>query len=192
MFIKLMKRSILAFFCFAGFLAAVSAHAQVVPAATSRTFSVSAGAIGSMFQPDYADLGVAQTSPNRLYGPGAYVDVHFSRWVQLEAEGRWLRFNQYYLKDSTIGNGENTYLIGPRIPIITFHRVTPYGKVLIGMGNGPFLNGNTLVLSYGGGVDYKLTRRFTVRAFDFEYQQWFVNPTLYPYGGSVGISYKIF
>jgi hypothetical protein len=192
MFIKLMNRSILAFFCFAGFLAVVSAHAQVVPSATSRTFSVSAGALGSMFQPDYAGLGVAQTSPNRLYGPGAYVDVHFTRWVQVEAESRWLRYNQFYQPNSTTGNGESTYLIGPRVPIVTFHRVTPYGKFLFGLGNAPFLSGNTFVLAYGGGVDYRLTRRFSLRAIDFEYQQWRVNPTIYPYGGSVGISYKIF
>jgi hypothetical protein len=186
MFFKLMNRSILAFFCFAGFLAVVSAHAQVVPSATSRTFSVSAGAFGSMAQPDYGDQGFAQTSPNRLFGPGAFVDVHFSRWVQVEAEGRWLRYNTYK------GINENTYLIGPRIPIATFHRVTPYGKFLVGLGNGSFLNGNTFVLSYGGGVDYRLSRRFTLRAFDFEYQSWRVNPTLWPYGGSVGLSYKIF
>jgi len=192
MFFKLMNRSILAFFCFAGFLAAVSTHTQVVPAATSRTFSVSAGALGSMAQPDYDGLGVAYTSPNRLYGPGAYIDVHFSRWVQVEAEGRWLRYNQFYQPGSTTGNGESTYLIGPRIPIVTFHRISPYGKFLVGLGNGPFLNGNTFVLAYGGGVDYRLTRRFTLRAIDFEYQRWSVTPTLYPYGGSVGISYKIF
>jgi hypothetical protein len=192
MFFKLMNRSILAFFCFAGFLAVVSAHAQVVPSATSRTFSVSAGAFGSMAQPDYGDQGFAQTSPNRLFGPGAFVDVHFSRWVQVEAEGRWLRFNQFYLRGLPPGNGESTYLIGPRIPIVTFHRISPYGKFLVGLGNGPFLNGNTFVLAYGGGVDYRLTRRFTLRAIDFEYQRWSVTPTLYPYGGSVGISYKIF
>ena len=192
MFFKLMNRSILAFFCFAGFLAVVSAHAQVVPSATSRTFSVSAGAFGSMAQPDYGDQGFAQTSPNRLFGPGAFVDVHFSRWVQVEAEGRWLRFNQFYLRGLPPGNGESTYLIGPRIPIVTFHRISPYGKFLVGLGNGPFLNGNTFVLGYGGGVDYRLTRRFTLRAIDFEYQRWSVTPTLYPYGGSVGISYKIF
>ena len=192
MFFKLMNRSILAFFCFAGFLAVVSAHAQVVPSATSRTFSVSAGAFGSMAQPDYGDQGFAQTSPNRLFGPGAFVDVHFSRWVQVQAEGRWLRFNQFYLRGLPPGNGESTYLIGPRIPIVTFHRISPYGKFLVGLGNGPFLNGNTFVLAYGGGVDYRLTRRFTLRAIDFEYQRWSVTPTLYPYGGSVGISYKIF
>jgi len=139
-----------------------------------------------MFQPDYAGLGVAQTSPNRLYGVGTYVDAKFSRWVGVEAEGRWLHFNEY------LGIDENTYLIGPRVPIGTFHRITPYGKFLVGFGNGAFLTGNTFVMSYGGGVDYQLSRRLSIRAFDFEWQQWRVTPTLYPYGGSVGISYKIY
>ncbi len=71
---------------------------------------------------------------------------------------------------------ENTYLIGPRVPITTFHRITPYGKFLVGMGNGSFLTGNTFVLAYGGGVDYRLSHRFTLRAFDFEYQQWRLTP----------------
>lgn len=139
-----------------------------------------------MFQPDYAGLGVAQTSPQSLFGAGAYVDAKFSRWAQLEAEGRWMRFNTY------LGINENTYLIGPRVPICSFHGLSPYGKFLVGFGNGSFLTGNTFVLSYGGGVDYQLSKRLTLRAFDFEFQQWRVTPTLYPYGGSVGISYKIF
>ena len=187
-----MKRSIFALFCVAFPFAIASARAQVVPDATSHAFSVSAGGLGSMFQPDYAGEGIAQTSPNRLYGVGAYVDLHFSRWVQVEGESHWLRFNEYYPEGNTTGISEDTYLIGPRIPIVTFHRVTPYGKFLVGLGNGSFLNGNTFVLDYGGGVDVRLTRRFTLRAIDFEYQQWRVTPTLYPYGGSVGISYKIF
>ncbi len=193
MCVVFMRRLILAFFCIVSSLAIVSAHAQVAPAATGRTFSLDAGGLGSMFQPDYAGNGFAETSPKRLYGAGAYVDVHFTRWVQIEAEGRWLRFNQYYPPYSTTGIDENTYLIGPRIPIATFHKMTPYGKFLVGLGNGSFLeDGNALVLAYGGGVDYRLTRRFTLRAFDFEWQQWRTTPTLYPYGGSVGLSYKIF
>jgi hypothetical protein len=168
----------------------VSARGQVVPAATSGSFHLSAGGLGSLAQPDYAGEGIAQTSTNRLYGVGAYVDAHFSRWFQVEAEGRWMRFNPAYEPPNT----ENTYLIGPRIPIGTFHRTTPYGKFLVGLGNGGFLSGGTFVMAYGGGVDYRLTRRFTLRAIDFEYQQWRVNSaiTLQPYGGSVGISYKIF
>jgi hypothetical protein len=181
-----MKRSNVASLCFFFLSAALSLRGQVVPSAASSSLSVDAGGLGSVSQPDYAGEGIAQTSPNRLYGAGAYVDAHFSRWVQLEGESRWLRFNEY------LGINEDTYLIGPRIPIGTFKRFTPYGKVLVGMGSGSFLNGHSFVIAYGGGLDYRLSKRFSIRCADFEYQQWQVTPTLWPYGGSVGISYKIF
>ena len=139
-----------------------------------------------MFQPDYAGNGIAQASPNHLYGIGAYVDYKANRWIVVESEGHWLRFNEY------LGINENSYMIGPKVPITTYKGLTPYGKFLVGIGSGSFLNGHTTVLAYGGGVDYRLNRHFILRAFDFEYQQWFVTPRLYPYGGSVGIAYKIF
>jgi hypothetical protein len=186
-----MRRSVFVFFCIVLSAAAVSARCQVVPSATARTFSLNVGGTGSMFQPDYAGTGVAYNSPNRLYGIGAYVDARFTRWAQIEGEGRWSRFNQYCWYQSEC-NGENAYLIGPRIAPYTFHKVTPYGKVLIGFGDGNFLTGRVLAIAYGGGVDYRLNRRFTLRCFDFEYQEWRVTPTLYPYGGSVGLSYEIF
>lgn len=166
-------------------------RAQVAPAATRSGLSLSAGGEASAFQPDYADGATAQTSPNRIYGIGAYVDMRFTRWVQIEAEGRWSRFNQYELDGQK--NGEDTYQVGPRIPIHTYWGLTPYGKFLFGLGGGSFLGGHSTVLTYGGGVDYRLSKRFTLRAFDFEYQDWRVDPThLSPYGGSVGLSYKIF
>ena len=139
-----------------------------------------------MFQPDYAGNGIAQASPYRLYGMGVYVDFKVNRLVVVEGEGQWLRFNQY------LGINEDTYMVGPKVPIKNFKGLTPYGKVLVGVGGGSFLNGHTSVLAYGGGLDYRLNRRFTLRAFDFEYQQWFVTPQLHPYGGSVGIGYKLF
>ena len=181
-----MKHSIFALLVLAFSFVTLSARAQVVPAASANNFRLSAGGFGAAFQPDYAGEGIAQTSPNRLYGAGAYVDARLNRWVIGEFEGRWLRYNTY------LGINENSYLVGPRVPIVTWHGLTPYGKFLVGMGNGSFLTGNTFVMSYGGGVDYRLGRRFTLRAFDFEYQQWRVTPTLWPYGGSVGLSYKIF
>ena len=184
----LMKRSILALFCIALSSAAVSARAQVVPSATGSTFTLTAGGVGSAFQPDYAGEGVAQDSPNRLYGIGAYADVHFSRWEQLEGEARWLSYNKQVTK--TVENGENSYSIGPRIAPYTFHKLTPYGKVLVGIGSANFLTGRCFALTYGGGVDYRLFCRVTARG-DFEFQQWYVTPTLHPYGASVGISYRI-
>ncbi|HZP03524.1 MAG TPA: outer membrane beta-barrel protein [Terracidiphilus sp.] len=166
-------------------VAILPAYAQVAPSATRNSFSLSVGGEGSIFQPDYAGQGVAQTSPNRLIGIGAYADARFTRWIQLEAEGRWLHFNQY------AGINENSYMIGPRLPIRDFHNWTPYGKVLFGFSTGSFLSGSAGTIAFGGGVDYRLTRKFKVRG-DFEYQRWSVAPTLWPYGGSAGISYTIF
>jgi opacity protein-like surface antigen len=184
-----MKRTIVALLFLV--LATLSARAQVVPSATGSKVSVTVGGLGSVSQPDYAGGLIAQTSPNRLYGIGAYVDVRVNRWVQLEGEARWMRFNEYSWGSPALVNGEDTYLIGPRLPIRHFGRATPYGKVLAGLGTSSFLENPAFALAYGGGVDYRLTKRFSARA-DFEYQQWRVTPNLYPYGASVGIGYKIF
>lgn len=140
-----------------------------------------------MFQPDYAGNGFAQESPQRLYGIGAFGDVRFNRWAQVEAEARWSHLNEY------IGIYQNTYSIGPRIPIKEdFHRFTPYAKVLIGWATMANLSGKALALTYGGGTDYRLTGRFNVRA-DFQYQEWHVTPqNLWPYGLSLGVSYRIY
>jgi hypothetical protein len=198
-----MKRSILALLCFAfSSVAFVSACGQVVPSATERVLTIRVGGLASVFQPDYAGNGVAQTGPQRLYGVGAYVDAHISRWIQPELEMRWGRFNEYNCAGQCPGIDENTYSIGDRVPIKTFHKFTPYGKVLVGLGNGSWLTGTALVITYGGGLDYRLNRKFTIRCADFEYQQWPVtspNPTggtssfnVWPYGLSAGVSYRIF
>jgi hypothetical protein len=180
-----MKRSTVASACIFFLSAALSLYGQVVPAASTSSLSLDAGGLGAVFQPDYWGTGAASTSPNRLYGVGAYTDVRFSRWVQIEGEGRWLHFNEF------LGINQNTYLVGPNVPIATFHKVTPYGKFLVGIGSGSFLTGHSFVLAYGGGLDYRFGRRFNVRG-DFEYQQWRVAPTLWPYGVSAGISYRVF
>jgi hypothetical protein len=181
-----MKQKI-AFFLFGIALAfmPLSVSGQVVPSATAHEPKLTAGGFASVFQPDYAGNGIRQSSPNALIGVGAFVDAKFNRWMGLEAEGRWSHWNEY------IGISEDTYSIGPKVPIIHIGRFTPYGKVLIGLGGGSFLNGHTTVLTYGGGSDYSLGKRFVLRG-DFELQQWLVTPNLLPYGGSVGIGYRIF
>lgn len=173
-------------------LAALSAQAQVVPSATARQFSITAGALGSAFQPDYNDANCTETScvgsnPDYLFGVGAYVDLRFTRWIQVEAESRWLRFN------SNLSFNESNYLGGFRVPVRRFGRATPYAKVLEGLGRASFLNGGASNLTFGGGVDYRLTKKISIRAADFEYQRWRTTPkTLTPYGFSVGVGYKVF
>jgi hypothetical protein len=188
------------------------AFAQVVPSAIHRQFSLSAGGTVSVFQPDYEGNWNAETNPvtpclstsiscvpaaeassNGLIGIGAFVDVKLTRWVQLEAEGRWQRFNKYQ------GITQDNYLVGPRIPVFRFWKSTLYGKALGGFSemrfsSYPSEHGHFTTAAFGGGMDVKLTKRISLRAFDAEYQYWpsWGNTTLSPYGVSAGIGYKIF
>jgi len=152
--------------------------------------------MASVFQSDYTGLWTytpaAQSSSQPLFGAGAYVDVKLSRWVQLEAEGRWQRFNE------SAGIYQDNYLIGPRYPVYRLGRSKLYVKALAGYSKMNFDvygdHGKFTDLAFGGGVDVKLTKRLSFRAVDFEYQYWpqWGNSTISPYGASMGIGYKIF
>ena len=55
--------------------------------------------------------------------------------------------------------------------------------------------GSFTALAYGGGVDYRLSRKVSLRPVDFEFQQWpkwLNDSSLYPYGFSVGVGYRVF
>jgi hypothetical protein len=180
-----MKKNLVRLFLFLLAAGGSYCEAQAAPSAIARQFSLTAGGFGSLFQPDYG--------PNRLIGVGAFVDVKITRWIQPEFEGRWLRYNQY------ADIYQDNYLVGPRVPIAHIWRATPYGKVLFGAAKLNFIDnfahGTFTDIAYGGGVDVKLTKRLSVRAFDFEYQEWpkwlAGQGQLYPYGASAGLSYRI-
>jgi hypothetical protein len=130
--------------------------------------------------------------PDRvLLGPGAFVDFNVSRRWGIEAEGHWLRFHEFAQVH------EDTYLIGPRV-IVPRRRFRFYGKALYGFGRFAFPYGYAQeqngVLAFGGGVDYRLTHRISMRLLDGEYQRWlnFQNQSLSPYGASAGVVYRIF
>jgi hypothetical protein len=166
-------------------VSAAASRAQVLPSAEkSHGLSLTAGGMGSFFQPDYG--------PNRLLGVGAYADLRFTRWFQAEGEARFLRYNQF------ANIYEDNYLVGPRLPVFHFWKATPYAKVLIGEGKMNFqyneAKGTFTALAYGGGVDIKVTKRLSFRAIDVEYQQWpkWLDGSLYPYGVSAGVGYRIF
>lgn len=189
--------------------ASVAASAQAVPSAYGRSFSLTAGAIASGFRPDWPDGSAVGETVYPLFGPGVYVDAHFTHWFQVEAEGRWLRFNEF------AGEHQDNYLIGPRVPIKRFGKFQTYGKALIGLGKmqfpdgDVFANGRYTMLALGGTLEYQLNRRWTVRALDFEYQNWPPWPgkfpsqpygygygnyskDLQPIGLSIGIGYRFF
>ncbi len=140
-----MKRTIKFFLCILLLSLAFSAYGQVAPAARAHEPTLTVGGFGSMFNPDYAGNGIAQSSPNALYGIGAYVDFRINRWVGIESEGRWLRFNEY------LGINEDNYMLGPKVPITTFKGLTPYGKFLIGLGAATSLTGTLRCLPTAAG-----------------------------------------
>ena len=208
-----MRRFSSLFFSILLFAGAVVASAQVVPSGTGRQVSITAGGMASIFQPDFAGQWtyvctsmcsplsttstgyyspVAQASNQPLFGVGAYVDLRLTRWVQIEAEGRWSHFNAFD------GITQDNYLIGPRLPVYHFWKATVYGKALGGFSKMNFDSygdhNNFTTFAFGGGVDVKLTKRISLRAADVEYQYspWWGNSALSPYGASVGVGYKIF
>jgi hypothetical protein len=136
-------------------------RAQVLPSAMAGGFRLSAGgtASGSYIQYGERNLG----------GVSAFVDAETHHRLGIEGEGRWLEFNQV----------ENvhveTYSAGLRYHM-NFARFQPYVKGLIGIGdfNFPFsyAHGRYLVVTGGGGLDYRLTNRIHVRVPDVEYQDW--------------------
>lgn len=177
-------------------LGAPLAAGQAAPTAYGRQLSLTAGGLGSLFQPDYQGIpqsGVPSASPQPLIGVGAYVDARFSRWFGIEAEGRWLRFNQ---REDIY---QDNYLLGYRHSFdgLRFRGFTPYAKILVGYGRMNFeynaAHGRFTDIAYGGGLDMHTGGRLTIRPVDFEYQQWpsWLGTTLHPWGVSAGIGYTI-
>jgi opacity protein-like surface antigen len=174
--------------------AATGARAQVSPSAYRGQLTLTAGGLGSAFQPDYEGGAYPSSSSQWLLGFGAYADLQATRWLGAEAEARWLRLNTF------VNINEDNYVVGPRVPIHEFKRLgaTPYGKALFGVGRMNFeygeAHGRVADIALGGGVDLKVSKRWSVRACDFEYQFWpnWINGTLKPYGVSAGIGYRIF
>lgn len=129
-----------------------------------------------------------------LVGAGTFVDVRFSHWIQLEGETRFLRWNEYQ------GEHQDTYLLGPRVPLLQFGKNGQiYGKALIGYGKMTFPYnygyGSFTALAFGETVEFRMSRRLTFRALDVEWQdwpKWLNNTSLYPFGVSVGVGYRVY
>jgi hypothetical protein len=69
-----------------------------------------------------------------------------------------------------------TYLFGPRVTFRHFGRVTPFGQVLFGVAHttpNVFLTNNQtdFAMSVGGGFDYHLSHRLSIRPVQLEYLQ---------------------
>ncbi len=84
-----------------------------------------------------------------------------------------------YTNSNILGSGASgtlsTYLFGPRVSYRRFSRVTPFGEVLFGVAHtgANFLNTtnsqNAFAMTVGGGLDYRVSSHFSVRAAKVDY-----------------------
>lgn len=159
-----------------------TAGAQAAESANAGHAFVNVGGGGSGFYIQYGE--------RKNLGLTAWVDADTIRHFGVEGEARWLEYHQ------TANVHVETYLIGARYHF-DVGRMQPYVKALVGSGhfNFPYnyAYGNYLVIAPGGGVDYRLSRRWSARA-DFEYQYWpqFTYGAMSSPGATVGLRFRVF
>jgi hypothetical protein len=137
------------------------ARGQVAPTADVGGFRLSAGVTGSGEYVQYGQRKMVAASP--------FVDFDNHRNLGIEAEAHFVQFHQ------TSNLHFNTYSIGVRYRF-NFERWQPYAKGLAGFGdfNFPYnyATGRYLVITAGGGIDYRFNSRIHFRVADGEWQYW--------------------
>jgi opacity protein-like surface antigen len=173
-------------------LLALAAQAQVAPSAYGPGHSLWVGG-------EYSNINASfpYQSNQRLSGISVFADYNVNSPIGVEAAARFLRFNSFY------GESEDNYLAGPRYVVRKFGRLQPFAKFLVGIGKiqYPFSigSGSYLALAPAGGVDYRLSHRWAIRA-EYEYQFWPGSPgfsnepanQLTPNGFHAGIAFRPF
>jgi hypothetical protein len=159
------------------------AEAQVAESADAGRAFVWVGASGSGYTLQYGQ--------RKMLGVTAFVDSDTIRHFGIEGECRMLEFHQ------TQNVHAETYLGGVRYHF-NVGRFQPYAKGLAGLGEFNFTynyaHGSYLVIAPGAGIDYRLSRRVSVRAVDFEYQYWpqFTFGAMSSVGISTGLRFRVF
>jgi hypothetical protein len=141
---------------------ATHASAQVLPTADAGGYGLSVGATGSGEYVQYGSRKMIAVSP--------FVDIDTRRNLGIEAEAHFVQFRQ------TQDLRFSVYSIGVRYRLHPLLHLQPYAKGLVGIGdfNFPYnyANGRYLVVTGGGGFDYRLNNRIHFRVLDAEWQYW--------------------
>lgn len=138
----------------------------------------------------------------RQVGLTLWIDWHLPHMprplqgLSLEFEGRDVN---YATPDYLPGHRMTTGLAGPMYQWRREHRVRPYAKYLLGIGNLDFPGAccyqqdTRNIFAPGGGVDVRLLGRLSARG-DYEYQYWhaiFGPHDLTPQGFTFGVVYDL-
>jgi opacity protein-like surface antigen len=108
-----------------------------------------------------------------LNGGSASVAYNFNNWLSGVADfGGYTNSN---ILSSGTGGTLSTYLFGPRVSYHHYGRVTPFGEVLFGVahtGANVLVTANSqnaFAMTVGGGIDYRLNSRFSIRPAKVDY-----------------------
>jgi opacity protein-like surface antigen len=183
------------------FLATVSlATAQDIPAAV-RFGDLDVGGTYSNASTDLDGTltGTTIAAPkSRIWGGSIYANFNVGQYLGLTAQ---FDYPDYKTPDDYL---EKSYLIGIRglYPVRT--RYVPYAKVLLGLASTsydkptnwvtvPGTPGSYGAFAYGAGLDIRYSHNITVRAIDFQLEDWpgFPGGAIRPSIISIGASYRI-
>jgi outer membrane immunogenic protein len=109
-----------------------------------------------------------------LHGGSASLAYNATPWLSAVAD-----FGGYH-SNNILGTGVDgtlsTYLFGPRVSYHRDSRITPFGQVLFGVAHIGGSNGlafsssnNSFAMTVGGGVDFKVSHRFSIRPVQVDY-----------------------
>jgi opacity protein-like surface antigen len=120
-----------------------------------------------------ADPSTSGADSFSLNGGSASIAYNANRWLSGVAD-----FGGYHngnILDSGVDGTLSTYLFGPRVSYRHSNRFTPFGQVLFGVAHadanflGTADSQNAFAMTVGGGFDYRLTDRFSIRPVQVDY-----------------------
>ena len=108
-----------------------------------------------------------------LHGGSASVAYNAKPWLSAVAD--FGGYHNNHILGSGVDGTLSTYLFGPRFSYRRHERITPFAQTLFGVahasgsGFGTTASNNAFAASFGGGVDIKLSHRFSFRPAQVEY-----------------------
>jgi hypothetical protein len=121
------------------------------------------------------DSSFPYQSNQRINGYGVFADYYFRSHLGVEADARFFTFNGFH------GESESNFLAGPQYRSRSFGKLQLYGQGLGGLGRIKFPfsvgNGSYIAVVPGGGADYRLARRWQLRA-GYDYEFWLNSPNI--------------
>ncbi len=170
-------------------------QSQVVPAIKNGGSQINVYGLYSVVNPD--GKGALDYPPNTTFPQS--VQNFVGSWNATGGSGGAdFRLGRFAFGQPALGfrynysNGnfgkEVTYMFGPELHY-EYGKFRPYGMIMFGKGDVTYPTkfvDDSIVYQFGGGVDYHLTHRWSLRLFDFQYQLWNLGTHEYPAGALPG------